>query len=93
MLYVISCVDKADHLHIRMENRPAHVGHLKSNLDRLVLAGPTLTEDGETPTGSVIIMEFDNQAEAEAFAAADPYAKAGLFETVTIKPWRQALPQ
>jgi uncharacterized protein YciI len=93
MLYVISCVDKADHLHIRMENRPAHVDHLKSNLDRLVLAGPTLTEDGETPTGSVIIMEFDNQAEAEAFAAADPYAKAGLFETVTIKPWRQALPQ
>ena len=44
-------------------------------------------------TGSVLIVEFDDSAAAERFAADDPYAKAGLFETVTIRPWRKVLPK
>jgi uncharacterized protein YciI len=28
-------------------------------------------------------------AAAEAWAAADPYAKAGLFESVTIRAWKK----
>jgi uncharacterized protein YciI len=44
-------------------------------------------------TGSILIVEFDDSAGAERFTTDDPYAKAGLFETVTIRPWRKVLPK
>lgn len=91
MLYVIHCFDKKDHLQVRTDNRPAHVAYLKSFADKLQAAGPTLDSD-ENMNGSVVILELANLAEAEAFAAGDPYAKAGLFATVSIQPWKKVLP-
>jgi uncharacterized protein YciI len=92
MLFALICHDKPDHLAVRMENRPAHLDHLKSLGERLHAAGPLLGDDGETPVGSLVVIEADSQADAETFAAADPYAQAGLFESVTIKPWKKVLP-
>ena len=73
MYYVISCVDKAGHAHVRAENRPAHVDYLKANIDHIVMAGPTLSEDGEGMTGSVLIMEYESLADAQAVADGDPF--------------------
>ncbi len=42
--------------------------------------------------GSLLIMAFDDQGQARAFAEGDPYARAGLFESVTIRPFRKVLP-
>jgi hypothetical protein len=92
MHYVISCIDKAGHAHVRAENRPAHVDYLKANIGHIVMAGPTLSEDGEGMTGSLLIMEYATLAEVQAFADGDPYKAAGLFESVTIKPWKKVLP-
>ncbi len=92
MNFVLYCVDKADHGHVRAENRPAHLDYLKDNRERIVMAGPTTTEDGSAMTGSVLVIEAADRAEAEAFAAGDPYAKAGLFESVTIKPFKKVIP-
>jgi uncharacterized protein YciI len=92
MNFVLYCVDKAGHGNVRTENRPAHVDYLKSNLDRLMLAGPMTSDDGATMLGSVLIIEAADRAAAEAFAAGDPYAKAGLFESVTIKAFKKVLP-
>jgi len=92
MNFVLYCVDKAGHGHVRTENRPAHVDYLKSNLDRLMLAGPMTSDDGTTMLGSVLIIEAADRAAAEDFAAGDPYAKAGLFESVTIKAFKKVLP-
>ena len=39
-------------------------------------------------TGSLLVIEADDIAAARAFAAADPYAKAGLFASVDIRPWK-----
>ncbi len=89
MHFVIHCVDKFDHGHVRAENRPAHVDYLKANQDKIFAAGPTTSEDGSAMTGSVLIMEFDTLAEAETFAANDPYKKADLFERVEVKPWKK----
>ena len=41
--------------------------------------------------GSLLIMEVDSMADAEAFAANDPYAKAGLFESVELIEWKQTV--
>ena len=90
MLFAITCTDKPGHLELRMETRSSHLDYLNSLGDTLKAAGPFLDDDGE-PTGSLIVIEADNRIEAIAIAGADPYAKAGLFESVDIRPWRWAI--
>ncbi|MBP0614824.1 YciI-like protein [Jiella mangrovi] len=86
MLYAIICTDKADHLDVRMDARPDHLAHLKGLGDTLKFAGPFLGED-EKPTGSLVVVEAETLDAARAIAAADPYAKAGLFSNVAVTRW------
>ncbi|MGU3573952.1 YciI-like protein [Brucellaceae bacterium C25G] len=86
MLFAILCNDKADHLQLRMDTRPAHLEFLNGLGDRLKVAGPFLDANSK-PNGSLVVIEADSQAEAETIAARDPYALAGLFERVTVRPW------
>ena len=88
MIFTIICKDKPGHLEVRMANRPIHLEYLNGvNADgKLKFAGPFLDEDGK-PIGSLVAVEAEDRAGAQAIAAGDPYAKAGLFETVEILPW------
>lgn len=88
MLFAVICTDKPGHLETRLANRDAHVAYLKST--GAVLAGPFLSNAGEM-NGSLVVIEADDRAAADAWAAGDPYAKAGLFESVTIRPWKRVL--
>ncbi len=92
MNFVLYCVDKPGHGQVRADNRPDHLDYLKGNLDRIVIAGPMTNDDGDGVLGSMLVIEAADRAEAEAFAAGDPYAKAGLFETVEIKAYKKVLP-
>jgi uncharacterized protein YciI len=87
MLFAITNLDKPDSLTLRAATRETHLGYLDSIVGQLVLAGPVLNAENQ-PVGSLLIVEAENEAAAAAFAAADPYAKAGLFESVTIRPYR-----
>lgn len=91
MLYVIRCIDKQDHLAVRQANRPDHVDYLKSFGDQLFAAG-ALLDDSDQMCGSVVIIDVADKTSAEAFSANDPYAKAGLFASVTIDRWNKVLP-
>ncbi|MEX0922263.1 MAG: YciI family protein [Rhodovibrionaceae bacterium] len=93
MLFHFTCVDRPGALQVRLDTRPDHLAYLEGINDRIVFAGPRFAADGQTPNGSVLIVDFENPAEAEAFAAADPYAKAGLFESVAIAPVKQVFPK
>jgi uncharacterized protein len=86
MLYAIICTDNPDSLAVRQANRPDHLAYLEGLGGKLKAAGPFLDEAGE-PNGSLIVIEADSVAEAEAAAALDPYAKAGLFARVEVRPW------
>jgi uncharacterized protein YciI len=92
MNYALYCVDKAAHGPVRTENRPAHLDYLKGQVDKLLIAGPLLADDGATVLGSLLVIEAADRAAAEAFAAGDPYAKAGLFEKVTVIAFKKVLP-
>ncbi len=92
MQFAIVCLDKPDHLNVRMDNRPAHLDHLKAHEAQILIAGPLLSDDGQTPVGSLLVMDFADAEAARSFAEADPYAVAGLFKTVTICPYRKVLP-
>lgn len=91
MLFALICTDKPDSLAVRMGHRPDHVAYLQGLGDALVLAGPFLKEDGETMCGSLIVIEAATLDAARKIAASDPFAKAGLFETVEIRPWLWAM--
>jgi uncharacterized protein YciI len=59
----------------------------------VVLAGPLFAEDERTPIGSLLVVDFSSRAELNRFAAEDPYAKAGLFQSVTVRPFRKVFPE
>ena len=88
MYFVLICNDKPDHLQVRMDTRPAHVEYLNglNAQDVLKLAGPTLDADGK-PNGSMLVIAAESAEQAREIAAADPYAKAGLFAEVQVRPW------
>ena len=87
MLFALTCTDKPGSLSVRMETRPAHLAFLESLGAALKAAGPFVDEEGK-PNGSLVIIEAENRAAAEVIAANDPYAKAGLFAAVEIRPWK-----
>jgi hypothetical protein len=99
MLYAILCEDLPESLERRRAARPAHLERLERLRDegRLVLAGPHPAIDAEDPgpagfSGSLVVAEFPSLGDAEAWAAADPYAAAGVYGRVTVKPFRRVLP-
>jgi len=81
--------DKAGALDVRLENRSAHVEYLKST-DHVHLAGPLIDADGGM-CGSMIVLDVPDMTTAEAWAANDPYAKAGLFQSVTLTEWKKVI--
>jgi len=90
MLYALICQDKPNSEALRKDTRSQHLAYI-SDFD-VRLAGPMLAEDEATMIGSIIILEVADRAAAEAFADGDPYHLAGLFASVTIHPFRQAIP-
>jgi len=93
MLHSFYCLDKPEAVGVRAGNREAHLAFLSELGDRLFIAGPLLSEDGSAMVGSLIIVECEDITAARALAARDPYAQAGLFSSVAIKPWRKVLPK
>ncbi|MDH7641097.1 YciI family protein [Sphingomonas oryzagri] len=90
-LFAIVCQDRPDAGSLRADTRPRHLAHLERIGDALFLAGPKLGEDG-APIGSIVIVDMTDLESAKAFAAADPYAEAGLFSDVTVTAFRKVLP-
>lgn len=88
MLFAILCTDKPGALQLRLDTRPEHVAHLNTLNEegKLAFAGPFHDADGK-PNGSLVVVKADSIEAARGLAEADPYAKAGLFATVDVKPW------
>lgn len=82
MHFMLHCLDKPDMLETRKATRPAHLDYVRGS--GVMEFGKPLADDEGNPIGSIIIIEADNRKAAEDFAANDPYALAGIFESVTI---------
>ena len=99
MLYAIIAQDVANSLENRLKARPDHLARLQQlqNQGRLVLAGPHPAIDSEDPgpdgfSGSLVVAEFDSLNDAKAWADKDPYVSAGVYEQVTVKPFKKVFP-
>jgi hypothetical protein len=89
MRVALICQDKPNALQVRMDNRAAHLAHI-NDTGIVDLAGPFLNADGQM-TGSLVVLNVDSMAQAQAWADADPYAKAGLFAQVTLQEWKRVV--
>ena len=89
MLFALICDDGPGGPDIRKANRAAHLDYLKET-GVVTQAGPLLDDAGGM-VGSLIVLDVPDRAAAEAWAAADPYAKAGLFSAVAIRPWNRVI--
>ncbi len=87
MLFALICTDKPGSLDLRLATRNTHLAYLQTYQSCLVQAGPLLDLD-DRPCGSLLIVDVADRAAAAGFAEADPYTKAGLFESVIIRPFR-----
>ena len=86
-LYVIEATDRPEGFELRQSVRPSHLEFIATLGDRLVLAGPFL-DAKERMVGSLLVVKAGSLVEAEAIAAADPYAEAGLFADASVRSWR-----
>jgi uncharacterized protein YciI len=87
MLFALIAYDRVNAVARRLELRPDHLKHLDALGNQLVLAGPFL-DDADNMVGSIVVVEAENLDAAKAIFNRDPFMVGGLFESVTIKPWR-----
>ena len=99
MLYAIIASDVEGSLAKRLAARPAHLERLQQLKaeGRLILAGPHPAVDSNDPgeagfSGSLVVAEFATLTAAKAWADADPYVAAGVYEKVVVKPFKHVLP-
>lgn len=99
LYYAIISEDFSGSLDKRLQARPAHLARLQAlNAEgRLLLAGPHPAIDSADPgpagfTGSLVVAEFASLADAQTWADADPYLSAGVYQKVTVKPFKKVLP-
>ena len=99
MLYAIISEDVANSLEKRLAARPDHLERLNALLEqgRLILAGPHPAIDSEDPgeagfSGSLVVAEFEDLEAAQSWANNDPYMHAGVYDKVTVKPFKKVFP-
>lgn len=99
MLYAVISQDVENSTEQRKSAREAHIARLLAlkQYGRLILAGPHPAVDAEDPgpagfTGSLIVAEFDSLEAAQAWADEDPYIAAGVYQHISVKPFKQVLP-
>lgn len=99
MLYAIIAQDVDNSLEKRLAARPAHIERLDAllNQGRLILAGPHPAIDSEDPgeagfSGSLVVAEFEDLEAAQSWANDDPYLHAGVYDKVTVKPFKKVFP-
>lgn len=88
MLYAVICKDKPGALQTRLDTRAAHLAYIEAT-GIVKMAGPFL-EEGQM-CGSLMILDCDSLDAARAWAAGDPYAAAGLFDSVSVTEWKKVV--
>ncbi|WP_444453460.1 YciI family protein [Rhodobacter capsulatus] len=88
MLYAVICKDKPGALQTRLDTRAAHLAYIEAT-GIVTMAGPFL-EAGQM-CGSLVIVDCDSLEAAQAWAAGDPYAAAGLFDSVSVTEWKKVI--
>jgi uncharacterized protein len=91
MHWLIKCRSKPATDALREATLPAHRNFLDGYPEVTWYSGPLFTDDNKNAIGSLRLIEFPDRAAALAYINADPYTKAGIFESINIERWRPGL--
>ncbi|MFC9079825.1 YciI family protein [Streptomyces sp. NPDC057062] len=83
--------DRPGSVALRDELLEEHRSYMDRFAAQLIARGPTFADDGETPTGSVHIVDLPDPAAARAFAFDEPNHQAGVYRDVLLRRWRNLL--
>jgi len=89
MLVALMAHDKPGALQTRVDNRSAHLAYIEAT-GVVAQAGPLLNAEGAM-CGTLIVLDVVDMDAAQAWADGDPYARAGLFESVTLIEWKRVI--
>ncbi len=93
MIYIFRLLDKPDGAALRQRVRPEHKAYLATVADRIAFAGPLTADDGQSMIGSLLAIDFDSREAAQAWLAAEPFTRAGLYAGVEIHAFVNLWPQ
>jgi len=93
MAFLVLCVDKPDGLALRKRTRAVHLEYMIRHKAWVVFGGPLTSDEGDRTVGSLMVVDFPDRPTVEAFLRDEPYTRAGLFESVIIRCWRQVVPE
>ena len=89
MLIALIARDKPGALQTRLDTREAHLAYVRET-GVVAQAGPLLDEAGGM-IGSLLILDVADMDAARDWAEDDPYARAGLFASVELIPWKRVI--
>jgi uncharacterized protein len=92
-MYAILCFDRPGSATLRDAHRAAHQEFLKGNASRILYGGPLKDAPDGPSTGALIVVDCATREEAEALIAADPFRRAGVYESVAVRAFKQVFPQ
>lgn len=91
--FVIYALDKPGMSDVRNAHRPAHRARLRDpgDIPIWVAIGGPMTNDAGEMIGTMLVVEAPAKETVETFVQGDPYALAGLYDRVDIRPYRWGL--
>ena len=92
-MYAIVCFDRPDSASLRDAHRAAHAEFLEKNAGRILFGGPLKGRADGPSTGAIIVLDCVSREQAEAFIAADPFHRAGVYESVAVRAFKQVFPR
>ena len=92
-MYALLCFDRPDSAALRDQHRAAHQEFLQKNSGKIVFGGPLKNTPEGASTGALIVVDCATRNEAEAFIGADPFYRAGVYESVAVRAFKQVFPQ
>lgn len=92
-MYAVICFDRPDSAALRDAHRAAHLEFLNANAARIVFGGPLKSAVDGPSTGALIVVDCATRQEADAFIGADPFYRGGVYESVSVRAFRQVFPQ
>lgn len=84
MHFLVTCIDRADGAALRRRTRAVHLEYMIAHQGLIVSGGPLRSDDGTATIGSAFIIDLPDRAAVDDFLAREPYARAGLFDSVSV---------
>lgn len=93
MPFVVHCIDRPNASGLRQRTRTEHLEYMIAHEECIAFGGPLQSDDGSRVIGSLMVLTYDTREAVDAFLAAEPYTRAGLFAELKVSRLRQMVPE